>query len=290
MWLRAHTACASMQAKIKREGSGALAEACALCCERLLALARSVSAHSRYGRPADDGIRWPQAPVPAAAMLRREVGFWLPGNECTTPLGGAFGMGLCPRAGKGGARLSPASCEMSWVDDGIPWPQARGPAAAMLRRAGVSYFPACMFWGAFTMFVQNTYALVAVDGPRLWSLLPPCCADRCAQHCMQESVPRPREGGQAVTRCSRVWLSIEDAAPQLGQQADPRPPALIFAEFQNPKPSKRAIHVSQSQRHTCVQARRMIEDIEVVGAAFADALAEVSNPSFSHPADGVQES
>lgn len=59
---------------MRREGTSALAEACALCCERLLALARSVSAHSRYGRPADDGIRWPQAPFPAAAMLRREVG------------------------------------------------------------------------------------------------------------------------------------------------------------------------------------------------------------------------
>ena len=51
----------------------ALAEACALCCERLLALARSLSAHTRYGRPADDKIEWPKAPVPAAAMLRREV-------------------------------------------------------------------------------------------------------------------------------------------------------------------------------------------------------------------------
>ena len=130
---------------------------------------------------------------------------------------------------------------------------------------------------------------------------PPLCNTHAANgHAAQTGAPRiackktlcakAARRGQAVTRCSRVWLSIVEAAPQLGQQADPRPPALIFACFQNPKPSKRIFHISQSQRHMGVQARRMIEDIEVVGAAFADALAEVSNPSFSHSADGVQES
>ena len=62
-----------VQGRVRGDGCRALAEAAALCLERLLALARSLASSLRYGKPADDGIRWPTDARVAVAMLRCQV-------------------------------------------------------------------------------------------------------------------------------------------------------------------------------------------------------------------------
>lgn len=61
------------QARVQGLGAGALAEVASLCLERLLALGRSLAASTRYGKPTDDGIQWPQDPHAVTAMLRGQV-------------------------------------------------------------------------------------------------------------------------------------------------------------------------------------------------------------------------
>lgn len=65
----------NVQAAIRAEGCKAVAEACALSLERLLALGRSLASSLRYSRPADDGIRWPGDARAVTAMLRQQVSF-----------------------------------------------------------------------------------------------------------------------------------------------------------------------------------------------------------------------
>ncbi|KAK9798114.1 hypothetical protein WJX73_000135 [Symbiochloris irregularis] len=62
----------AFQAAVRVQGLGAeaLAEVASLCLERLLALGRSLAASTRYGKPTDDGIQWPQDPTAVTAMLR----------------------------------------------------------------------------------------------------------------------------------------------------------------------------------------------------------------------------
>ncbi len=50
-----------------------MAEVASLCIERLQALARSVSAQFRFGRPANDGIAWPAAPEAKGLLLRGQA-------------------------------------------------------------------------------------------------------------------------------------------------------------------------------------------------------------------------
>lgn len=61
------------QARVQGLGAGALAEVASLCLERLLALGRSLAASMRYGKPTDDGIKWPQDPHAVTALLRGQV-------------------------------------------------------------------------------------------------------------------------------------------------------------------------------------------------------------------------
>ena len=88
--------------------------------------------------------------------------------------------------------------------------------------------------------------MTASDGPR-WPQLPSLALSQMLR------------SRQPLAGMGTAWLSHIKADPQQGQQAAQGPPVQFW-----------------SQRHMRVQARRMIEDIEVVGAAFADALAEVS--------------
>lgn len=54
-------------------GSERLGEMSALCIERVLALAQSVSAFARFRRPSDDGIKWPDTPKAIAVLLCVQV-------------------------------------------------------------------------------------------------------------------------------------------------------------------------------------------------------------------------
>ncbi|EIE23538.1 hypothetical protein COCSUDRAFT_63069 [Coccomyxa subellipsoidea C-169] len=60
-------------AKIQSACALALARLATLCIERLLALGRSLLAHARSRRPAEDCIDWPLESATSAGMLRAEV-------------------------------------------------------------------------------------------------------------------------------------------------------------------------------------------------------------------------
>lgn len=64
---------AALLSVIVSEGARLLAELCGLCVERLLAVGKSLAAHARTQRPADDGICWPPAPLHRALLLRQQV-------------------------------------------------------------------------------------------------------------------------------------------------------------------------------------------------------------------------
>ncbi|KAK9819865.1 hypothetical protein WJX72_003448 [[Myrmecia] bisecta] len=55
--------------RVRGEGVRCLGELAALCVERMLALARSVSAQFRFSRPTDDDIQWPPGCKDKAALL-----------------------------------------------------------------------------------------------------------------------------------------------------------------------------------------------------------------------------
>lgn len=58
---------------VQQDASRRVAELTSVCMERLLALARSLVAQARYGKPADDGIQWPAGGVGKAVALRQQA-------------------------------------------------------------------------------------------------------------------------------------------------------------------------------------------------------------------------
>jgi hypothetical protein len=76
-----------------------VAEVGSLCVERLQALARSVSAQFRFGRPADDGVVWPAAPAAKALLLRGQARRLLADLDA---VGESFASALLSTGGKGG--------------------------------------------------------------------------------------------------------------------------------------------------------------------------------------------
>lgn len=58
---------------VQQDASRRIAELASVCMERLLALARSLVAHARYGKPADDGIQWPLGGEAKAVALRQQA-------------------------------------------------------------------------------------------------------------------------------------------------------------------------------------------------------------------------
>lgn len=58
---------------VQQDASRRVAELASVCIERLLALARSLVAQARYGKPADDGIRWPVGGTAKAVALRQQA-------------------------------------------------------------------------------------------------------------------------------------------------------------------------------------------------------------------------
>lgn len=66
-------AAAKALAGLHADGVRSVAELCALCLERLLALGRSLSAFYRYGKPADDHITWPTSCKAVGLLLRAQA-------------------------------------------------------------------------------------------------------------------------------------------------------------------------------------------------------------------------
>lgn len=90
---------------VAAEGRLRLAELAAIAVERLLALGRSLVAHFRTGRPADDGILWPDASKAKAALLRSQAQRMLAALES---LGSAYAAAAAARTQTGASALAGA--------------------------------------------------------------------------------------------------------------------------------------------------------------------------------------
>lgn len=94
-------------AGLHADGVRSLAELCSLCLERQLALARSLSAFYRYGKPADDHISWPASCEASGLLLRAQALCML---EELRAMAAAYGAALSQAGGRrAGGRREPVA-------------------------------------------------------------------------------------------------------------------------------------------------------------------------------------